>query len=313
MTALSTRDTTSPQAPNLLVIVGPTAVGKSRLALELAADLQAEIISADSRQVYRYMDIGTAKPTLQERARARHHMLDLVEPDESYSAGRFAQEGRKVLRRLAAAGTRAIVVGGTGFYIRALLDPGHLPSLQADPALRRRLRAEIERDGPDEVHRRLTVLDPASAGRVDPRNVPRLVRALEINLLTGAPVPSGKGEASIPALYIGLNMARNRLHAVADARVRSQVESGLVEETRLLLDMGYPEDAPGLAGFGYRQMIGHILGNRSLDDAIREYEIATHQYIRRQMTWFRRVPSIRWIDATADARAAAHALIRDGD
>lgn len=284
-------------------------MGKSALALRLAPRFNAQIVSADSRQVYRYLDIGTAKPSLKVQAQIRHYMIDLVEPDETYSAARFAEEGRRVLRRIASEGSTSFVVGGTGFYVRALLQGVSLPAVPPDPDLRADLHREAREHGVEGLYGRLEKLDPASATRVHPRNLPRIIRALEIVDHTGGPVPQPAALSEEPALYIGLNMDRERLKEVADQRVLQQVECGLVIETRTLLEMGYSAASPALDGFGYRQMISYLRGDLSLPQAISEYQTATRRYIRRQMTWFRADPRIHWVDAENDVDEAAATLI----
>lgn len=286
-----------PSWPPVIAIVGPTAVGKSRLALQLAPELGADIVSADSRQVYRYMDIGTAKATVEERAAVPHYMLDLVEPSETYSVQRFREEGLRVLRRVACDGHVAFVVGGTGYYIRALLDGLSVPRVPPDEELRRRLRSEAEADGAQRLHDRLASLDPSSATRIHANNVPRVIRALEILEHTGAPVEEQKSKAEIPALYIGVTTERTKLRAIADRRVLDQVRAGLVTETDYLLGMGYGADAPAMSGFGYRQMVTYLNGECTLQEAISSYQMATHQYIRRQFTWFRADRRVNWFDS----------------
>ena len=301
--------------PSVIAILGPTAVGKSALALELAGELEADIVTADSRQVYRYMDIGTAKPSLADQARARHYMIDLVPPDEGYSAHRYREEGRRVLRRLGAAGRVALVVGGTGFYVRALLEEVSLAEVPPNPLLRVRLRQQAEAEGAGALHHRLAELDPRSAERVHPNNLPRVIRALEIVAALGGPVPPPVGRPSVagspavvPALYLGLTMDRTMLREIANRRVLGQVEAGLVEEARLLLEMGYAPSLPALQGFAYRQMIAYLEGRCSLEEAITSYQTASHQYIRRQLTWFRADPRIQWIDAGDRPGAIAREL-----
>jgi tRNA dimethylallyltransferase len=300
--------TLSPPRP--VVIVGPTATGKSRLALELARELGGAIISADSRQIYRYMDIGTAKPSVAERAGVPHFMLDLVEPSETYTSQRFAQEGGRVLKRVMAQGAPPLVVGGTGYYIRALLDGLGAPEVKPDETLRADLREEAAAFGSERLHARLAALDPESAKRIHPRNLPRIIRALEIVEHLGKPVPHPRPSEPVDALYLGLAADRQRLKRLADERVDRQMAAGLLEETRLLLEMGYSPDAPGLRGFGYRQMIDVLFGRSSMDEAIERYKVLTHQYIRRQMTWFRRDTRIVWLDTEGDVLQTSRDLIR---
>lgn len=291
-------------------MAGPTAVGKSRLAMELAPEFGAAIVSADSRQVYRYLNIGTAKPSREEQARVPLYMLDLVEPSQTYSAQLYRDEGRRVLQRLHAAGQVAFVVGGTGFYLRALLDGLALPDVPPNPELRQRLRRDAEAHGGPALHERLREVDAVSAARIHPHNVPRVIRALEIVEHLGQPVPELAPHASVPALHLGLTMERSRLIEIADRRVLAQVEAGLVEETRLLLEMGYPPTAPALDSFGYREMIAYLRQRMTREEAIHAYQVATHRYIRRQLTWFRADPRLIWLDAER-AAGAARPLIAD--
>lgn len=297
--------------PPVIVVAGPTAVGKSALALDLAVRFRGAIVTADSRQVYRYMDIGTDKPGREERARAEHFMIDLVAPDDPYSVQRFRHEGEAVLRRLAAEGRVAIVAGGTGFYMRALLDRPALPDVPPDPPFRTELLEEAARIGSEALHARLKQIDRASAERIHPNNVPRLVRALEITRALGGPVPRDAADQALPALYIGLTMNRDALKARADARIDEQMAAGLADETEKLLAMGYSPELPALQGFGYRQMAAYLRGERTREAAVEEYRIATRQYIRRQMTWFRQDQRMTWLDAGADARKRAGQLVED--
>lgn len=294
--------------PPVIAIVGPTAVGKSALALEVAERLNAEIISADSRQVYRYMDIGTAKPTRVEQSRVKHYMIDLVTPLDPYSAQRFREEGTTVLRRLHNLDRVAVIVGGTGFYLRALLDRPEFGHAVPDPALRETLRRRADVEGPEALHAQLKGLDPASAARIHANNIPRVIRALEIVLSTGQPVPESRSRLTIPALWLGLESDRDALDARADQRVLQQVDDGLIEETRLLLAIGYHAGLPAMQGFGYRQMVAYLAGDLSLDEAIAQYQLATRQYIRRQRTWFRADRRIRWLENDGMAAEAAFSI-----
>ncbi|MGI8967549.1 MAG: tRNA (adenosine(37)-N6)-dimethylallyltransferase MiaA [Chloroflexota bacterium] len=289
----------------VIALVGPTAVGKSKLALRLAAEFGADILSADSRQVYRYMDIGTVKPTRAEQAQVRHYLLDLVPPDDTFTVQRYRVEGMRVLRRVSAAGRPALVVGGTGFYIRALLDGGGLAETPPDPELRAELRREADNEGGAVLHERLTTLDPNSADRIHQNNVARVIRALEIVQARGGPIPPRVTDSPIPALYLGLDMDRGALRALAAQRIVEQVESGFVEEVRRLLDMGYDPTLPALQGFGYRQIVEYLQAKLTLPEAIEAYTTATNGYIRRQMTWFRADARIRWLPSGPQAHDLA--------
>lgn len=283
-------------------------MGKSALALRLAQRYGADIITADSRQVYRYMDIGTAKPSGAERSLVPHYMLDVVEPSDTYTAARFRDEAGRVLARTAASGRPVVIAGGTGFYVRALLDGLSLPAVPPDPNRRAEYAAEAESLGAQALHRRLEGLDPASAARIHPNNLARVIRALEIVEETGRPVPAPAAGTPRHPLYLGLSMERRALHMIADRRVLQQVDAGLVEETRLLLEMGYDSASPALSGFGYREMVDYLSGRCTLAHAIEDYQAATHRYIRRQMTWFRADRRIHWMDGS-DPDAGACRLI----
>lgn len=292
--------------PSVVAIVGPTAVGKTRLALDLAHRLGAAIISADSRQIYRYLDIGTDKPSVTERGDVPHYLLDVVQPSELYSARCFQEEATRVLQRLALEGRPAFVVGGTGFYVRALLDREQYPAVPPHPELRQDLRQTASALGSAAVHQRLAILDPRSAERIHPNNLSRVIRAIEIIEATGTAIAPAERSDAIPALYLGLRRDRAELVQAADRRVDNQLQLGLVQETRALLAMGYGAEAPGLQGFGYREMVSFLRGDMTLNEAIERYKHATHAYIRRQFTWFRAENRIEWMDMGPDTVSLAH-------
>jgi tRNA dimethylallyltransferase len=277
----------------VIAIVGPTASGKSALALRVAERIGAEIVSADSRQVYRTMDIGTAKPTITDRARVRHHLIDVVDPGERYDVLRYQRDGRAALNEVRARGRVALVVGGTGLYIRALLDGLDLASLPHDPAL----RARLESEDAGTLHDRLRAIDPDTASRVDPRNRRRLVRYVEVATIVGGPVSRARG-ASIAALRIGLRPPREVLVAAIERRVREMVEAGVLDETRGLVDRGIDPRLPSMSAHGYVHWSAHLRGEIDLETAIALTARDVRAYSRRQMTWFRRDPAIRWFDPT---------------
>ena len=278
----------------MIAILGPTASGKSALAMRVAERLGGEIVSADSRQVYRGMDIGTAKPTAEERARVRHHLIDVVDPGERYDVLRYQREGRAALTEIRARGRVALVVGGTGLYVRALLDGLDLASLPHDPALRARLEAEDSA----RLLERLRAIDPDAASRVDPRNRRRLVRYLEVATIGGGPVVRVRG-ASIPALRIGLRPPREVLVAAIERRVREMVDAGVLDETRTLVSRGIDPRLPSMSAHGYTHWASHLRGEIDLETASRLVARDVRAYSRRQMTWFRRDDAIRWYDPTA--------------
>jgi tRNA dimethylallyltransferase len=277
----------------VIAIVGPTASGKSALALRVAERVRGEIVSADSRQVYRTMDIGTAKPTAQERARVAHHLIDVADPGERYDVLRYQRDGRAALGEVRARGRVALVVGGTGLYVRALLDGLDLASLPHDPAV----RARLESDDPGTLHDRLRAIDPDAASRVDPRNRRRVVRYLEVATIAGGPVSRARG-ASTAALRIGLRPPREVLIAAIERRVREMVAAGVLDETRALLARGVDPRLPSMSAHGYVHWAALLRREIDLETAIALTARDVRAYSRRQMTWFRRDPAIRWFDPT---------------
>jgi len=246
------------------------------------------------------MDIGTAKPTLAERARVPHHLIDVADPGERYDVFRYQVDARAALDAIAARGRAAVVVGGTGLYVRALLDGLDLVSVRTDPVLRARIEAEAERDGAEALHRRLRELDPEAAARVDPRNVRRVVRYVEAALLTGGLSASWRRDGAIPATKIGLSPPRESLISAIEARVRRMVDAGVLEETRALLARGLDPTLPSWSGHGYVHWAKHLRGDLTLEETIALTVRDTRRYSRRQMTWFRRDSAIRWIDPTGE-------------
>lgn len=278
----------------MIAIVGPTASGKSALAMRVAESVGGEIVSADSRQVYRGMDIGTAKPSREERSRVPHHLVDVAEPGERYDVLRYQRESRAALAEIRARGRVAIVVGGTGLYVRALLDGLELAALPHDPAV----RAHLESLDPSILHARLRALDPDAASRVDPRNVRRVVRYLEVATIAGGPVPRVRS-AGVTALRIGLRPPRDALIVAIERRVREMVTAGVIEEARALVARGIDPRLPSMSAHGYVHWAAHLRGEIDLETAIARTSHDVRAYSRRQMTWFRRDPAIRWYDPTA--------------
>ena len=295
----------SPSArPSVVVVTGPTSAGKTRVAIDLALRFDAEIVNADSMQVYRFMDIGTAKPTLEQRARAPHHLLDVVAPDERYSAGRYAREARAAAARIHAAGRRVLLVGGTGLYIRAFLE-GLLPGGAADAGLRAELEAEQERAAaagdPERLHRRLEDLDPEAARGIHPHDVRRTVRALEICLASGAPASERRrahafSDRPYRSLHLALDPGRAALDARIDAYCREMIERGLLQEVRALRERGYGPELRPMGALGYRHMQPVLEGRATLADALVEMQRETRHFARRQRTWLRKVPEAIRVD-----------------
>lgn len=300
--------------PPLLVVVGPTGVGKTAVAVALAGRVPIEAVSADSRQVYRGMDIGTGKPSAEERQRLRHHLLDIVDPGERYHAARFRRDALAAIAEVRGRGRLPVVVGGTGLYVRALVK-GLAPAPPADPALRCELEAHAARHGPEALHARLRALDPVAAARLHPRDRVRVVRAIEVHLGGGiATAPAGTpghwgGPSPFRLLMVGLSQERRRLAERQAARVRAMLTRGMMDEVWALLQAGHGEGAPGLASIGYRQLAAAAGGRMSVDEAVRQTIRDTTRYAKRQMTWFARDPDIRWLDVDAAGGAAGAAEV----
>jgi tRNA dimethylallyltransferase len=282
--------------PPLLVIVGPTGVGKTAVAACLAASVPMEVVSADSRQVYRGMDIATGKPTPEERKAVTHHLLDLIEPGERYHAARFRQDAARAIEGIRAAGRLPVVVGGTGLYVRALLR-GLDPAPPADPVLRAQLEETAETKGPGALHERLAALDPERAARLHPNDRVRIIRAIEKHGL-GAALAGGWARAITPwsVLMFGLRRERGALNRRLEERARSMLTGGMMGEVRRLVAEGHDEAAPGMAGIGYRQWAKVARGRLPEAEALRLMIRDTQRYAKRQMTWFAREPEIRWLD-----------------
>jgi tRNA dimethylallyltransferase len=299
--------------PRVLVIVGPTAVGKTVLALHLGQLFGGEVISADSRQIYRHMDIGTAKPTPQERALVPHHLIDVVDPDQELTLAHYRRLATEAIHEVWARGKLPMLVGGTGLYIRALTEGWTVPEVPPNPDLRARLEAEAARLGAEALHAALARVDPLAAQRIDPRNVRRVIRALEVYEATGRPI-SAQQRRSAPAwrlLFIGLTRPRPELYARIDARVEEMLARGLEREVRWLLAQGYGAHLPAMSGLGYRQMIQYLQGEVTLDEAVALIKRHTRRFVRQQYNWFRLDdPRIHWYDLSTGPLAQVESTVR---
>jgi tRNA dimethylallyltransferase len=294
----------SPKQLPLIAIVGPTAVGKTRLALRLAQELDGEIISADSRQVYQGMDIGTAKPTLEERRRVPHHLIDVVAPDEGFTLAQYQELAYDAIGGVSARGKLPFLVGGTGQYVRAVVEGWGIPRVPPNEELRARLYRQAEVEGEEALHARLREVDPAAAEGIDPRNVRRVVRALEVYLETGQPISELQRKKPPPyrILQIGLTMERQELYRRIDERVDRMMEEGLVEEVRGLVEQGYGYDLPSMSGLGYQQIGLYLRGQVSLEEAVQLIKRHTRRFVRQQYNWFRLDDeAIRWFDVLGDS------------
>jgi tRNA dimethylallyltransferase len=287
---------------NLVVIVGPTAVGKTGLSIRLAQRLGGEIVSADSRLFYRGMDIGTAKPTLEERALVPHHLIDVAEPDQVWSLAAFQHAAARAIEEIHFRGRIPLLVGGTGQYVRAVLEGWQPPAMQADMRLREVLEAWGREIGARELNRRLALIDPVGAANSDTNNLRRTVRALEVMLRSGVRFSEQRGQAgpAYRALVIGLDRPREELYARADARIAAMLRGGLLEEAQALLAKRFSPDLPTLSAIGYKEAIAVLQGRMSLQQAEARMRQLTHQFIRRQANWFRPDDAaIRWFRVQA--------------
>jgi len=282
---------------HLVAIVGPTAVGKSHLALRLAQDFNGEVVSADSRQVYRHMDIGTAKPSRQELSRVSHHLIDTVNPDDDFSLAQYQQLAYRAIDEIQQSNKLALLVGGSGLYVWAVLEGWGIPQVPPDPEFRRSLQEKLDRGGAEELYQELVKVDPVAAQRIDWRNTRRLIRVLEVYRYGKAPFSQLQRKEAPPfsALIIGLTVDRTELYRRIDSRVDRMIEQGLVEEVRKLVNMGYDFNLPAMSGIGYKQIGMFLRGELTLESAIQQTKFETHRFVRQQYNWFRlKDDRIKW-------------------
>jgi len=290
--------------PSLPIICGPTASGKTELALKLAEQYPMEIVSADSRQVYRLMDIGTAKPTRAEQGRVRHHLIDIIWPDEELNVALFVDLAANAINDICSRQRLPLLVGGTGLYIRALTE-GLLHAPGADPAVRKRLSRCADQCGNEFLHQRLAAVDPAAAKRLHPNDRLRIIRALEVYEQTGRPLSELQeshrfGDRPYRLIKIGLTGIREDLDHRIDTRARAMFEAGLFDETEQLLKAGYAENLKSLRTIGYRQAVQVLRGQSSRDEALLDLQRSTRRYARQQLTWLRQDNTIKWVDSSVD-------------
>jgi tRNA dimethylallyltransferase len=297
----------------LVMIVGPTAVGKTELAIQLAERLGGEIVSADSRLFYRGMDIGTAKPTAAERARVPHHLIDVVLPDELWSLSIFQKEARRVIAEIHARNKLPFLVGGTGQYIQAVIEEWEIPAQVPDFRLRDVLEAWGREIGAVELHHKLSLIDPEAAARMEPRNLRRIVRALEVMMHTGQKFSAQrkKGVSPYRLCQIGLIRPREELYRRIDERIERMVADGLLSEVEKLLQQGYSQDLPAFSAIGYREMIQVIRGDITLEEAVMLMKRYTRQFVRRQSNWFKENdPDIHWFELSQNRADEIENLLR---
>lgn len=287
----------------LVVILGPTAVGKTEIAIELAEHVAGEIVSADSRLFYRGMDIGTAKPSLTERMRVPHHLIDVTEPDKTWSLGIFQKEAKRTIQQIYERGHLPFLVGGTGQFVRATIEGWKIPPLQPNPQIRVVLDQWAMQIGKAELHARLSVLDPLAASSIDPSNVRRTIRALEVILSTGKRFSDQrtKGHKPYQTLLLGLNRPRAELYRRIDERISKMLEMGFVDEVRGLLEAGFPVELPTMSAIGYREIAEYLQGKMSLEKATVLMKRRTREFVRRQANWFKENdPEIIWFNVGQD-------------
>ncbi|MFH1652150.1 MAG: tRNA (adenosine(37)-N6)-dimethylallyltransferase MiaA [Chloroflexota bacterium] len=283
----------------LVAIVGPTGTGKSRLAIYLARRFHGEIVNADSRLVYRYLDIGTAKPSPEELAEVPHHLVNIIDPDEDFNLARYQQLATAAIVAIQQKNRLPLLAGGSGLYIRAVLEGWQVPEVPPDPALRRRLEDEASRQGTEPLYRELLAADPEAAQKIDPRNVRRVIRALEVQQQTGRPF--SQFQRKVPPPYdtciVGLTVERKELYRRLDRRVDEMMARGLVGEVEKIAQMGYDLKLPALSSIGYRQVIRFMVGELTLEEAVQQIKNETHRLVRQQNAWFQEGDErIHWFD-----------------
>ena len=295
---------------NLIAIVGPTAVGKSRLAFRLAQKFNGEIVSADSRQIYRYMDIGTAKPDRQELCLVPHHLIDIINPDEVFSLAQYQQLANRAINTICQHQKLPLLVGGSGQYLWSVVEGWGIPKVPPDPDLRYKLEEKAARDGGEELYRELTMRDPVVAGRIDRHNIRRVIRALEISKANNKSRRKPEKTTPYNILIIGLTMDRTELYFRIDSRIDRMIERGLVEEVKKLIDMGYNLDLPSMSGIGYRQIGEFLEGKKTLEAAIQQIKFESHRLVRQQYNWFSpKDDRIRWFDTHSRTEPEIAALV----
>jgi tRNA dimethylallyltransferase len=304
----------SPLTP-LILIVGPTAVGKTEISIQLAERLDGEIVSADSRLFYRGMDIGTAKPTAEEQARIPHHLIDIVDPDEILSLAVFQQKAREVIAEIHTRNILPFLVGGTGQYVRAVTEGWIPPEVAPNPQLREQLERQKEENGINWLYEKLMDLDPEAAERIDPRNFRRTIRALEVIITTGKKFSEQRGQSDSPyhLIMVGLTRPRDELYQRVDERIETMFANGFIDEVKRLLEKGYSPSLPTMSAIGYRECVGVIQGELTEEQAKVRIRRATRVYVRRQANWFKESdPNIRWFRVEEGVLDKVESQIRIG-
>ncbi len=295
----------------LIVIIGPTAVGKTAFSLRVAADFEGEIISADSRQIYRGLDIGTDKVGPEQRAAIPHHLIDVVDPDDVLTLADFQEQAHAAIADIHRRGRLPLLVGGTGQWVKAVVEGWGIPRVPPDPALRADLEAEADEKGADALHAQLAAVDPPAAAKLDPRNVRRVIRALEVYRKTGIPISQHQRKNAPPyqILQIGLTRPREALYGRIDQRIEEMMAAGLLAEVERLAAAGYGWQLPAMSGLGYRQIGQYVRGEVSLEEAVALIKKETRRFVRQQYNWFRLDdPAIQWFDISEGTTRAYEAV-----
>ena len=299
---------------HLVAIVGPTGIGKSQLAIRLARTFEGEIVSADSRQVYRHMDIGTAKPSREELSLVPHHLINIVNPDEDFSLAQYQELAYKAIADIQQRNKLVLLVGGSGLYIWSVVEGWGIPQVPPDPEFRHSLEERAASIGKDELYQELVEVDPVAAGRIDRRNVRRMIRALEVHKSTETPFSELQHKKAPPfnTIIIGLTADREELYRRIDARVDDMIKQGLIEEVRKLVNMGYDHNLPAMSGIGYKQIGMFLKGGLTLAGAIQQIKFETHRFVRHQYNWFRlKDDRIKWFDIQANVDSQITTLLAE--
>ncbi len=287
------------QKPKIVCVVGPTASGKTDFAIDLALERNGEVVSCDSMQIYRYMNIGTAKPTPEEMRGVPHHMLDFVDPMDSYSVADFVKDARRCIEDILRRGKLPVLCGGTGLYIDSIINQIEFSEEEADPVYREELKALAEQEGVEAVHRLLQETDPAAAEKIHPNNLKRVIRALEIKKTTGLTKAEvdcrARKEPMYDAELFGMDLPREELYCRIDMRVDRMMEQGLLQEVEALLTRGIPITATSMQAIGYKELVDYFNGNQTLQESIDKIKQESRRYAKRQLSWFRRNQNIIWV------------------
>lgn len=302
----------------LLAIVGPTATGKTEVGVRVAEALEGEIVSADSMQVYRGMDIGTAKPTPEQRERVPHHLVDILDPNEEFSVADYRARADAAIEDIWSRGKQPVLVGGSGFYVRALIEEMDFSAASPNAELRARLEAEAEAKGVEALHARLAEVDPRSAERIHPNDKKRIIRAIEVYEQTGEPMSARRRQldraaaARYNVCEYGLFLPRRELYRRIEERIDRMMEAGLAEEAERLLSQGYGEDLVAMKGLGYAQLAPYVRGAVTLEEAVRLLKRDTRRFAKRQMTWFRSDARVEWLNVreAGGPEGAAESIVR---